>query len=190
MVLVKTSSLKLFKALGKSFKESMIGGKAKAIKIPKDNFMIKSRTKASRSFNNLKNSLSGRIHRARVKSPESIKNKGISDINDIDDLLGVQKYSKDPFKDASSISKKLTGAKIKRLNRKGYKGVNIKGSFNGIPTEVQLSPGRVSNMGQILQHNAYKPPKGFTDWDIRQADRIGSALVNRIPRKWKKYLEG
>lgn len=106
-----------------------------------------------------------KIHRARIKSPESIaanaaKNPKAANVPD--DLLGMQLYGKGP-KDIQKVLGHLKeqGANIKSVSphaRPGYHGVNIKGVHNEVPFEVQISPSRRSNMGQIMEHSlGYKP---------------------------------
>jgi hypothetical protein len=186
----KESSIQFFKALGNSAKEGLIGGTSKAKKINKG-ILFPERLKASGGFKALKSAIGKdkKIHRARVKSPSSIKEKGVSKLDELDDLLGVQIYSKNPAKDAIAMKKHLKNSKIKWLDRKGYKGINIKGDYKGTPTEIQLSPNRVSNIGQTLQHHAYKPPSNFTEWDVKQADRVGTYLVNKISKPWKEIFK-
>ena len=38
------------------------------------------------------------------------------------------------------------------IENPGYKGVNLKGRYNDVPVEMQVSPNPVSNAGQILEH--------------------------------------
>jgi len=94
-------------------------------------------------------------HRARVKSPGSIMANGGSGLPD--DLLGMQTYGKGP-EDVKKLlsalrSEGVTGISASTKARKGYHGVNIKGSYKGTPIEYQVSPGRISNMGQIMEHS-------------------------------------
>lgn len=178
----KQASLSFFKAVGKAAKESLLGtNKAKGI--ASHGPMQQYRAAAGKAHSKVKDKLDGAVHRSRTKTHKSISNKGIKP-DDADDLLGVQMYSKHPDKGLSKAEKVFDSGNydIKKLNRKGYKGINVKGEVDGIPTEVQLSPGRRSNFGQILQHNAYKPPEDFTEWDRRQADRVGSYFAGKIPK--------
>ena len=97
-----------------------------------------------------------RTHRARVKSPSSMQAQGLTEVPD--DLLGMQAYAKGPD-DVEAILKALreegvTGIRSSAKTRPGYHGVNIKGlTAEGVPLEFQASPGRVSNMGQMMEHS-------------------------------------
>ena len=100
------------------------------------------------------------IHRARVKSPESIQAGGHTKVPD--DLLGMQAYAKSPA-DVGRHLEALRGSgfnvqRSSAITRPGYHGVNVKGDYKGVPAEIQFSPGRMSNAGQIMEHSlAYKP---------------------------------
>ena len=100
------------------------------------------------------------VHRARVKSPGSLTAGGHTTVPN--DLLGMQAYGRGP-EDIARIQQQLTaaGATIhgsKPVVRSGYHGVNIKGTHQNVPFEFQVSPGRMSNMGNIMEHTlAYKP---------------------------------
>jgi hypothetical protein len=94
-------------------------------------------------------------HRARVKTPASIAAKGLTEVPD--DLLGMQGYVKNPG-DLKRLLNALRkeGVTIDRSSAKmrpGYHGINIKGTYKGVPIEYQASPGRVSNMGSIMEHS-------------------------------------
>tara|TARA_Y100000310_G_scaffold244704_1_gene249578 strand:- start:2591 stop:3313 length:723 start_codon:yes stop_codon:yes gene_type:complete len=96
-----------------------------------------------------------KVHRARVKSPRAITAKGSSSVPD--DLLGMQAYTKSP-KDVQKLVNQLrsSGAIVLRplpITRPGYHGVNIKGTYKGVPFEMQASPGRRSNVGQLMEHS-------------------------------------
>ena len=41
----------------------------------------------------------------------------------------------------------VTGLSSSAKARPGYHGVNIKGLYQGTPVEMQVNPGRISNMG-------------------------------------------
>lgn len=107
-----------------------------------------------------------KIHRARVKSPGSIAANAAKNPNTAhvvpDDLLGMQTYGHGP-EHVQKVLDHLTskGAKIHKISpqsRPGYHGVNIKGHHDGVNFELQVSPGRTSNMGQIMEHSlGYKP---------------------------------
>jgi hypothetical protein len=96
-----------------------------------------------------------RVHRARVKSPSSLKAGGHTSAPD--DLLGMQAYARSPEEVENLIkSLKASGATISGTSKKtrpGYHGVNIKGTYQGTPFEMQASPGRISNMGQVMEHS-------------------------------------
>jgi hypothetical protein len=95
------------------------------------------------------------VHRARVKSPQSIQAKGLTRVPD--DLLGMQIYGRAPG-DVARVIQLLRGAGAQGLKasgkvRPGYQGINIKGTYRGTPMEMQVSPGRISNMGQMMEHS-------------------------------------
>ena len=101
-----------------------------------------------------------KVHRARVKSPSSIQAGGHTTVPD--DLLGMQFYAKDPAAVAAAVKKLeaagVTGIQQSAKVRPGYRGVNIKGTYQGTPIELQASPGRMSNVGQMMEHSlGYKP---------------------------------
>lgn len=162
----KTGSLQFFKAVGKAAKNSILGS-SKDAKVIKGNFMREERDLASKVFLDVKKRMRDIGHRpirARVKSEKSIlgniaKKKEVLQ----DDLLGMQTYSKDPIDSIEAIEKTFPVLGVGIKNKIGYKGVNIKTEIKGVPTEIQLSPGILSNMGQQLQHNSYKRPANFTD---------------------------
>jgi hypothetical protein len=94
------------------------------------------------------------VHRARVKSPASMQAKGLTTVPD--DLLGMQVYGKNQS-DVSNVINALQSAGVSGLSssmkiRPGYHGVNIKGTFGSVPMEMQVSPGIVSNVGQMMEH--------------------------------------
>lgn len=112
-----------------------------------------------------------KIHRARVKSPGSLTAGGHTKVPD--DLLGMQFYAKTP-EEAKAAVEHLRSIGAENLSHKvvarpGYHGVNIKGTHQGTPFELQASPGRISNMGQIMEHSlGYKvsteaPKANFID---------------------------
>ena len=93
-------------------------------------------------------------HRARVKSPASMGAKGLTQVPD--DLLGMQTYARSPA-DVRRLMEALREEGVEGLTasaktRPGYHGINIKGTYRGVPLEYQASPSRVSNMGQIMEH--------------------------------------
>ncbi len=101
-----------------------------------------------------------KVHRARVKTPGSIAANRSTAVPD--DLLGLQAYGKSPA-DVERVLGALRArgvevAKVSPHARPGYHGVNIKGTYRGTPMEMQVSPGRLSNMGQMMEHSlGYKP---------------------------------
>jgi hypothetical protein len=123
-------------------------------------------------------------HRARVKSPQSIAAKGLTEVPN--DLLGMQAYAKSP-QDVQNIMTALRAEGVEGLaasakTRPGYHGVNIKGTYQGVPLEYQASPGRVSNMGQVMEHSlGYKQKteapmaNAFDKWFGR---RVAPRMVN------------
>jgi hypothetical protein len=69
----------------------------------------------------------------------------------------MQAYARGP-KDVQRIMAALraegvTGLSASAKTRPGYHGVNIKGAYRGVPLEYQASPGRISNMGQVMEHS-------------------------------------
>ncbi len=102
-----------------------------------------------------------KTHRARVKTPESITAKGLTEVPD--DLLGMQTYARSPEEVQALMdalkAEGVTGLAASAKTRPGYHGVNIKGTYQGTPVEYQASPGRVSNMGSLMEHSlGYKQP--------------------------------
>lgn len=100
------------------------------------------------------------VHRARVKSPGSITANNAPGIPN--DLLGLQMYANSPAEMHGHLENLRTAGmdvhKTSILMRPGYHGVNAKGMFGKTPVEVQISPGRLANMGQIMEHSlVYKP---------------------------------
>jgi len=138
----------------KALKGSLLGG-TKLVANP--GVMQAPRMQAAKSGKNLIHNLEGKglkIHRARVKTPQSIQAKGLTDVPD--DLLGMQMYGKGP-EDVQRAMKALqdqgvTGLSSSAKARPGYHGVNIKGLYQGTPVEMQVNPGRISNMGQQMEH--------------------------------------
>lgn len=105
------------------------------------------------------------IHRSRVKTPESIAGaqKNFAPGQELpNDLLGMQMYARTPTEAAGAL-KALEAAGVtidskKLMSKPSYYGVNVKGRYKGTPLELQFSPGRLSNAGQIMNHAlTYKP---------------------------------
>lgn len=110
----------------------------------------------------------------RIKTPSSIKDKGINPedvdgfddlVNEgVDDVVGMRTVANDP-EEVRQIKKSLeeSGIDIEKANvktREGYHGVNIKGrhSETGVPVEMQAVPSRTSAAASTAQHSlAYKP---------------------------------
>lgn len=111
------------------------------------------------------------IHRARVKSPGSIMGNG--GVGVPNDLLGMQAYARSPEEAASFLRRlKEHGVEVQKsqvLTRPGYHGINAKGVYQNTPFELQLSPSRMSNVGQMMEHSlGYKsateaPRSNFID---------------------------
>lgn len=94
------------------------------------------------------------VRRARVKSPASMQAKGLTAIPD--DLLGMQVYGRN-MSDVNNVMQALQSHGVSGLSqslkvRPGYHGVNIKGTLGSVPMEMQVSPGRISNVGQMMEH--------------------------------------
>ncbi len=191
MYMEKEASLALFKSIGRALKETLFG--TEKMHTPAG-IMLEEREKAKILYDAIK----AKLHpfRARIKTPESIENNLKKGDTGIKDLLGMQIYSKSPNIATNEILNILEdlGAmhiKVKKLKRPGYIGANISTEIEKVPMEVQLSPGLRSNFGQILQHDAYKRPANFTDWDAKYADKIGAKFINwgyKNKQKWKDYL--
>ena len=144
----------------KAGKGALLGGKK--LQAPPGVYQ-QERARAVQKGNALMKALKGRgvpTHRARVKSPGSIEAGGHTQVPD--DLLGMQVYGDGP-KDVEKIIKQLKEqgvevAKVSPHARPGYHGINIKGTYQGTPVEMQVSPSRLSNMGQQMEHSlGYKP---------------------------------
>jgi hypothetical protein len=145
---------------GKALKGALLGG-TKLTAQP--GVFQAEREAAVNAGNALMNSLKKRginIHRARVKSPGSIQAKGLTSVPN--DLLGMQLYGHGPeaVPQALEVLKAHGVADIshKPITRPGYHGVNVKGTYQGTPMELQISPSRMSNIGQQMEHSLmYKP---------------------------------
>jgi hypothetical protein len=188
---IKEGSYRFFKSLAEAGKEALIGTEKTKL-IP--GIMMEERTKAKQVFDQVKDIVNP--FRARIKSPESIQNNLAIPGKDIGDLLGMQTYSKNPYKDVKKYEELFEQngggpARVKRMNKPGYVGANISGNINGVATELQISPGLRANFGQILQHNSYKMPDGYTKWDKDHADMVGKWFIDKgIENKpvWKQFL--
>jgi len=95
------------------------------------------------------------VVRGRVKSPASMLAKGLTAAPD--DLLGMQAYVRNPA-EVQAAMQALKRLGVKNVSaagklRPGYAGINIKGMYRNTPLELQLSPGRLSNAGQLLEHS-------------------------------------
>ena len=139
----------------KALKQALLGGTE--LKAAPGVFQAQ-REKAVGAGTKLMDALKARgitTHRARVKTPESITAKGLTEVPD--DLLGMQTYARSPEEVQSLMNalkaEGVTGLSASAKTRPGYHGVNIKGSYEGTPIEFQASPSRVSNMGQIMEHS-------------------------------------
>lgn len=189
----KEASYRFFRDVAKAGKEALLG--AKNLKVP-EGVMHAERTKAKEVFDKIISPINP--FRARIKTTSSIEKRLLTNPEDpIHDLLGGQLYArKDPKTKVEEIKSKLVGAgaedvRINKLDRPGYVGVNISGKVQGIGTEIQLTPGVRANLGQIIQHNAYKVPEGYTKWDVDKADALGKKLINwgtRNKKEWAEYL--
>ncbi len=168
----------------KAIKAAFFGGTN--LKAPKGVFQAE-RQQAVKGGQGLMKSLRDqgqKVHRARVKSPGSIIAGGHKSLPD--DLLGMQAYAKSP-EDVQKLINRLraSGAIVASKSTKtrpGYHGVNIKGTYKGSPFEMQASPSRRSNMGQIMEHSlGYKvtteAPKAnrFDKW---VGKKVAPKLVN------------
>jgi len=185
---IKEGSYRLFRSIAKAGKEVLIG--TEKVKI-KPGIMFEDRTKAKQVFEQVKSAVNP--FRARIKSPDSIQ-ANLTKNKQIGDLLGMQIYSRKPqqyIEHLENIFKQGGGEgfRVKRMNKPGYVGANISGKLHGVETEVQVSPGYRANFGQILQHDSYKPPTGYTDWDKDKADKIGRWLVDKGIAKKPEWLE-
>lgn len=139
----------------KAFKAAVTGGTE--LKAPPGMFLAERRS-AVEHGNALMKALKKRgvtTHRARVKSPSSMAAKGLKEVPN--DLLGMQAYASGPrgVRDLMEALKAegVTGISASMKTRPGYHGVNIKGTYKGVPVEYQASPGRMSNFGQVMEHS-------------------------------------
>ena len=144
----------------KALKQALHGGTALAAPA---GVLQPEREAAVKSGQELMEKLKGHgleVHRARVKSPGSIEANGQPGVPN--DLLGLQAYARSPEEVAKHMQAlHAAGVNVKKsklIQRPGYHGINVHGEFNGTPLEMQFSPGRRSNAGQIMEHSlAYKP---------------------------------
>jgi hypothetical protein len=156
----------------KAIKGAILGGKK--LVAGGDGLFTAQRKAAVSAGEELMSGLKGKgvkVHRARVKSHASMAAKGLKEVPD--DLLGMQSYSSSP-EHAADVIKKLKAHGVENIShsvkaRPGYHGVNVKGTYKGTPVEMQMSPGRMSNAGQQLEHGlGYKqkteaPKANFID---------------------------
>jgi len=125
------------------------------------------------------------VHRARVKTPGSMQAKGLTTVPD--DLLGMQIYGRNmgDVRNAMAALQRagVTGLKPSVKVRPGYHGVNIKGTYGQTPIEMQVSPGRASNVGQMMEHAlGYKQKTeapGATWFDKWIGRKVAPWLVRR-----------
>lgn len=189
----KDASYRFFRDAAKAVKESLLG--TRNLKVP-EGVMHAERTKAKEVFEKVISPLNP--FRARIKSPQSIEGHLVQKPNEpIVDIAGAQIYERtNPRNKVEEIKSKLIGAgaeevKVNKLDRPGYVGANISGIIEGIGTEIQLTPGVRANLGQLIQHNSYKVPEGYTSWDIDTADRVGKRLINwgtKSKPEWAEFL--
>ena len=136
-----------------------------------------------------------KIHRARVKTPASMKAKGIT-TSAPDDLLGLQTYAKSPDHAKQIIAQlKSRGVKVTEVGKKirpGYHGINVKFTHKGVPGEMQIHPSRRSTVGTSMEHSlGYKvqteAPKAnrFDKW-------FGRKVAPRLVRSgsWVPQFQG
>ena len=142
----------------KAGKQALLGGRRL---VADPGMHHEARVNAVRRGNRLMTTLDDqgfKVHRARVKTPESMAAKGMTESSAVpDDLLGMQLYGKSP-RDVQRIVEQLraqgvTGIAQSVKVKPGYHGVNIKGTYRGTPMEMQVSPSRVSNAGNIMEHS-------------------------------------
>jgi hypothetical protein len=136
------------------------------------------------------------IHRARVKTPQSITAKGVEGVPD--DLLGMQMYADNPQAVESTMEKLrqmgVTNIGPEAKVRPGYHGVNIKAQYQGTPLELQIHPNRTSTVGSLMEHAlAYKPKTEApysTVVDRAVGKHVAPRLVQRgswVPQVADKY---
>jgi hypothetical protein len=154
LCLIKEAQWETIRHGFKALKGSLLGGTKL---LAKPGVMQAPRAQAAKAGKGLIHNLEQKgmkVHRARVKTPESIQAKGLTDVPD--DLLGMQMYGKS-HEDVVDAVRKLRAQGVEGIRysakaRPGYHGVNIKGRYQGVPLELQVNPGRISNMGQQLEH--------------------------------------
>lgn len=102
------------------------------------------------------------MYGARVKGPESMMAHGTGVTND---LLGLRMRSSGGYgpQQMEQLTKHLTDAGMtlqgapKQLVRPGYHGWNVKGTYNGVPTEIQVTPRRLQGLSAVDHDAVYKP---------------------------------
>jgi 8-oxo-dGTP pyrophosphatase MutT (NUDIX family) len=104
-----------------------------------------------------------KVVRQRIKEPTSIAGHIQAGRTGLpDDVLGMQVYARG-LGDVEQALQTLRQLGVRRISSKAfvkptYHGINVKGMYRGIPMELQLSPGRLANFGQIALHSlSYKP---------------------------------
>ena len=155
----------------------------------KPGVMFKDRFLASARGHRLINRLESEgilVHRARVKTPQSIElNKTTKKAPN--DLLGLQVHGKGP-EDVAKVKNALEEAGVKKLRANvhltpAYNSVHVKGEFNKTPVEVQIHPSRATTLGHVLQHSlVYRPEieaPNATPQDRILGEAISRALVSK-----------
>lgn len=190
--LTKEASYRIVKTITKALKQGLLGNKIKDVPIGD---LLGERLSAKHLYDDVLTK-HFKPFRARIADPNGLADKLSREKNGvITDLLGIQVLKrKNPqlaLEDIQNKVKTLGGTvdSVAVKDKPGYKGINVKTTIKGIPTEIQLSPGYRANIGQILQHDAYKSPKGFTEFDKKIADTLGRFLIKSGTKNKREWIE-
>lgn len=186
----KEASRKIIPAIYKALKETVIGS-SKITNEAGEFYNKKNKTfKAYQSF--AKKIGENNVHRMRLKSKASIV-ENLRKNKELVDLVGVQLTPSKTLKDVENNIKRMedVGAKIirnKKIIKPGYVGSNTVIKYHGKIMEVQQTPSRMANFGQIIQHNALPKAeniKNFSELDRKFMDTVGKYFINKGSTKWK-----
>ena len=193
--LTKEASYRIVKTITKALKQGLFGNKVKDVPIGD---LLGERLAAKHLYDDVLTK-HFKPFRARIAAPNGLADKLSREKNGvITDLLGIQVLKRKNIAPALEEIKskvKMLGGTVDGVavkNKPGYKGINVKTTIKGVPTEIQLSPGYRVNIGQILQHDAYKSPEGFTKFDKKIADTLGKFLIKsgtKNKKDWNDFFE-
>jgi len=119
---------------------------------------------------------------ARIKTPGSMAAKSLTSVPN--DLLGMRTY----VRSAADVEKLLGNLRRAGVNvgnvagklRPGYHGLNIKGTYQGTPMEMQALPGKVSDIAQRMQHSLGYKVQTEAPYATRLDKLIGNRVVPRV----------